>query len=186
VRDQDVLQVVSEGLSGLDMDTPPEQIIAVGNSRRRRLAAGTAAGVALAAGLAVALPALVGSGPAAPPPAASRPGSAAPVDLAAFSVVANPNGTVTLELSRDQLADPDAVREALSEAGVPADVRIGSACYSIPAPAGLDRVISSNGQALVITPSAIPKNALVTIGYADPSSNGPIAFGLVWKDGMMC
>jgi hypothetical protein len=184
VRDQDVLHVVSEGLSGLDMRTPPEQIIAVGNSRRRRRLA--AAGVAVAAGLAVALPAaLAGSGPGTPP-AASRPGSAAPVDLAAFSVVSNPNGTVTLELSHEKLADPDAVREALSDAGVPADVRIGSACYSIPAPAGLDRVISSNGQALVITPSAIPKSALVTIGYADPSSNGPIAFGLVWKDRMRC
>ena len=58
MRDQDVLQVVSDGLSGLDLDTPPEEIMAAGNSRRRRrLAAVTGVGVvALTAGLAVALP----------------------------------------------------------------------------------------------------------------------------------
>jgi hypothetical protein len=190
VRDQDVLQVVSDGLSGLDLDTPPEEIIAAGNSRRRRrLAALTGAGVvALAAGLAVALPTLGGSGPAGPSTAA-RPGSAAPVELAAFSVVSNSNGTVTLTLSRKQFADPDAVREALSAAGVPADVRTGTPCHSVPAPPGLDRVLSSGrdaSTALVITPSAIPKGTVLAIGYRDPSSNGPMAVGLAWKDRMTC
>jgi hypothetical protein len=190
VRDQDVLRAVSDGLSGLDMDTPAEEIIAVGNSRRRRrLAAVTVAGVAVAAGIAVGLPAFNGSGPAGPP-TAGRPVNAAPANLAAFSVVSNPNGTVTLKLSRTQLASPDAVRDALSKAGVPANVRIGSACYSVPAPSGVDRVFSGGGQdsntVLVITPSAIPQGAVVTIGYRDPSSNGPIGFGLAWKNRMTC
>ena len=190
MRDQDVLQAVRDGLSGLDMNTPAEEIIAVGNSRRRRrLAAVTVAGVAIAVGLAVGLPALGGSGPAGPP-TAGPPASVAPANLAAFSVVSNLDGTVTLRLSRKQLADPDAVREALSEAGVPAEVRVGSACYSVPAPSGLDRVFSGGGQdansVLVITPSAIPKGAVVAIGYRDPSSDGPIGFGLAWKDRMTC
>ncbi|GIF52361.1 hypothetical protein DFJ67_8119 [Asanoa ferruginea] len=139
--------------------------------------------MSLAAGLAVAIPALGGSAPTAAPIAA-QPGSAAPVELAAFSVVSNANGTVTLELSREQLADPGAVREALTAAGVPADVRIGSACFSVPAPAGQDRVFSSSGRALVISPAAIPKGAVVAIGYRHPSSDRPIAFGLAWPDRM--
>jgi hypothetical protein len=181
---------VREGLSDLDMDTPAEDIIAAGNSqRRRRSAAVTVAGVAVAAGLAVGLPALNGSGPAGPP-TAGRPASVATANLAAFSVVSNPNGTVTLRLSRKQLADPDAVREALSGAGVPAEVRIGTACHSVPAPSGLDRVFSADrqdaGTVVVITPSAIPSGAVVSIGYRAPSSGGPIEFGLAWKDRMTC
>jgi hypothetical protein len=196
VRDQDVLQAVSDGLSGLDMDTPAEEIIAGGTARRRRRTATvTVAGLAVAAGIAVGLPALSGSGPAgppaaAPPASATLPASAAPPpNLAAFSVVSNSNGTVTLSLSRTQLADPDEVRDALSKAGVRANVRVGSPCYSVPAPPGIDRVFSGGqdpGTVLAITPSAIPKGAVVTIGYRDPSSDGPIGFGLAWADRMVC
>lgn len=189
MREQDVLREVADGLSGLDLDTPAEEIIATGDARRRRrLAAVSVAGVALAAGLAVAVP-FAGSGPAAPP-AAQRPTSMAPATLAAFSVVGNANGTVTLALSMKQLADPDAVRKALSDAGVPAVVRVGSACYSVPPPGGLDRVFSSRqGEesiVLVITPSGIPKGAVVSIGYKDPETNGPVQFGLAWKNKMTC
>jgi hypothetical protein len=181
---------VSNGLSGLDMDTPAEEIIAVGNSRRRRrLTAVTVAGVAVAAGIAVGVPALNGSGPAGQPTTV-RPVTAAPANLAAFSVVSNPNGTVTLRLSRTQFANPDAVRDALSKAGVPAIVRVGSGCHSVPPPPGLDRVISGDPQdlntVLVITPSAIPNGAVVTIRYVDPPSNGPIGVGLAWTNRMTC
>ncbi|MFG2055251.1 hypothetical protein ACGFI9_14590 [Micromonospora sp. NPDC048930] len=187
MRDQEVLRAVSDGLSGLDLDTPAEEIIAAGNARRRRrLAAGTVAGMALAAGLAVAVP-FAGSGPAAPP-TAQRPASLAPVDLAAFSVVSNPNGTVTLTLSLKQLAEPDEVREALSAAGVPAVVRVGSVCYSVPAPGHLERVFSDRMEGgkllLVITPSGIPKGAVVNIGYKN--SDGPVQFGLAWKNKLIC
>ncbi|MFE9202732.1 hypothetical protein [Micromonospora sp. NPDC007230] len=189
MRDQDVLRAVADGLSGLDMDRPAEDIIATGTSRRRRrLAAVTAAGVL--AGLAVAVPALTGSGPAAPP-SAQRPASIAPTQLVAFSVVSKPNGTVTLTLSKKQFADPDAVRKALSEAGVPAEVRVGSICQSVPAPRLDDRIFPSQSEAdastvLTINPSAIPKGAVVVISYHDPSTNGPVVIGLAWKNRMTC
>jgi hypothetical protein len=180
---------VSDGLSGLDMDTPAEEIIAAGNARRRRrLAAVSVAGMALAAGLAVAVP-FASSGPAAPA-TTEQPASMAPANLAAFSVVGNSNGTVTLTLSLKQLADPDAVRGALSGAGVPAEVRVGSVCYSVPAPPGMDRIFSSRMEGgnllLVITPSGIPKGAVVSIGYSDPPSAGPVQFGIAWKNKLIC
>ncbi|MEU5725124.1 hypothetical protein [Micromonospora sp. NPDC047738] len=195
MRDQDVLRAVADGLSGLDMDRPAEDIIAAGTSRRRRrLAAVTAAG-AMLAGLALAVPALTGSGPAAPPsagpPSAQRPASMAPTQLVAFSVVREPNGTVTLSLSKKQFADPDAVRKALSEAGVPAEVRVGSICQSVPAPRLDDRIFPSQSEAdastvLTINPSAIPRGAVVAISYHDPSTNGPVVIGLAWKNRMTC
>lgn len=190
MRDQDVLRVVSDGLSGLDMDTPAEDIIAAGNSRRRRrLAAVTAAGLMLA-GLPLGVPPLTGSGPATPP-STEQPASTAPAQLVAFSVVSKPNGTVALKLSTKQLAAPDAVRMALSEAGVPAEVRVNSFCHSVPAPPGLDRVFPSQDEEdgstiLVINPSAIPKGAVVSVGYLDPSSHGPVAFGIAWKKRLTC
>ncbi|MFD2763674.1 hypothetical protein [Micromonospora eburnea] len=191
MRDQDVLRAVADGLSGLDLDTPAEDIIAAGTSRRRRrLATVTVAGVLLA-GLAVAVPALTGSGPAALP-YAQGPASTAPAQLVAFSVVSNPNGTVTLKLSKKQLFDPDAARKALSEAGVPAEIRVdGSHCYSIPSPPELDRLFPSRSEAdegivLVINPSAIPQGAVMTISYRDPSTDGPVSFGLAWKNRMTC
>ncbi|MEV0425114.1 hypothetical protein [Micromonospora sp. NPDC050495] len=187
MTDHDVLRVVSEGLSGLDMEKPAEEIIATGNARRRRRSTAVAVvGAALAAGLVVGVPALTGRGPAGPS-VAERPATSVPVSMApvAFSVVGNPNGTVTLKLSSEQLADPDEVREALAGAGVPAEVRVGSLCYSLPAPPGTDQVFSSSGNAvLVITPSAIPKGAVVSIGYK--GGDGPMAFGMAWKNRMTC
>ncbi|GAB3951821.1 hypothetical protein [Micromonospora vulcania] len=194
MREQDVLRAVSDGLSGLDLAKPAEEIIAEGTSRRRRrMATATVAAVALAAGLAVGVPALMSPKPATSP-TAQRPTSAAPVpaslpptQLVGFTVVSNPNGTVTLTLSDKQLADPGEVRRALAEAGVPAEVRVESHCYSLPSPPGLDKVfLPSASAALVIKPSAIPKGAVVSIGYHDPATNGPIKFGLAWKDRLVC
>ncbi len=206
MRDQDVLRVVTDGLSGLDMDRPAEDIIAAGTSRRRRrLAAVTTAGVMLA-GLALAVPALTGSGSTAPP-SAQRPASMAPAQPVAFSVASRPDGMVTLKLSNKYFPDPDAVRKALSEAGVPAEIRVGASggCYSNPAPSQLEQVFPSVSEAddestvLLIDPSAIPQGAVVTFRYAnssgvvwatprvkgDTAANG-VSFGLAWKNKMTC
>lgn len=68
---------------------------------------------------------------------------------------------------------------------MPAEIRVGSACYSVPPPGHLERVFSSDKEdediVLVITPSGIPKGAVVSIGYKDPETNGPVQFGLAWK-----
>ncbi|MEH1165643.1 hypothetical protein V6V47_09670 [Micromonospora sp. CPCC 205539] len=196
MRDQDVLRAVSDGLSGLDMAKPVEEIISAGTSRRRRrVAAVTMAGVALVGGgLAVGVPALTSPGPVTAPTAqrsasvAPVPATLPPAHLVAFTVVRNPDATVTLTFSREQLADPGEVRRALAEAGVPAEVRVNSICFSShPAPPGLDRVLSASESAvLVITPSALPKGAVVSIGYHDPSRSGPVAFGLAWRDRLTC
>ena len=42
------------------------------------------------------------------------------VHLAAFSVVTGPGGATTLTLYPGQVANPDAVRQALAEHGIPA------------------------------------------------------------------
>lgn len=57
-------------------------------------------------------------------------------------------------------------------------------------PGHLERVFSFDKEdediVLVITPSGIPKGAVVSIGYKDPETNGPVQFGLAWKNRMTC
>ena len=96
---------------------------------RRRAAglAAAAAGAALVLGL--GLSGAFGS-------AGPQPGhGSAPVHLAAFSVLRKPNGTVVLTLRPSMALDPSAIQHALAQHGIPALVRVGSYCYSQPAPA---------------------------------------------------
>ena len=190
MRDEDVLNAVSDGLSGLDMQRPAEEIVAAGNARRRRRAGVvTMAAVALA-GLAVGVPSLAGSGPGATP-TAQRPAATTPVHPAAFSLVSNPNGTVALTLSRKQLADPDALRKALADAGVRAKVTTdGTMCNSIPAPHNMEAVFPSTKQqpddiVTVIDPAAMKPGSLVVIQLVEPDG-GVVAFGLAWEDKLVC
>lgn len=99
--------------------------------RNRRLAAGitaAAAAAALVLGLGLGLSGVFGS---ASPASAHRTN---PVRLAAFSVVSNHNGTLTLTLHRGVPFHPSALRRLLARHGVPALVRVGSYCYSSPPP----------------------------------------------------
>ncbi|MCW3817813.1 hypothetical protein ONA91_25515 [Micromonospora sp. DR5-3] len=191
MRDEDVLNAVSNGLSGLDMQRPAEEIVAAGNARRRRRAGVvTMAAVALAAGLAVGVPSLAGSGPGAPP-TAQRPAATTPMHPAAFSLVSNPNGTVALTLSRKQLADPDALRKALADAGVRAKVTTdGTMCNSVPAPRNMGAVFPSTKQqpdevVVVIDPAAMKPGSVVVIQVVEPDG-GVVAFGLAWEDKLTC
>lgn len=92
------------------------------------------------------------------------------IHLAAFSVDTNPGGTVTLT-TQGQLFDPNALREALAKAGVPAVVTLGSVCTVPGHPSnGLPQVISRspavNGRSVTtITPSAIPAGEKLSFGY---------------------
>ena len=52
------------------------------------------------------------------------------VHLADFSVDTTPGGTVTLILGDAQIRDPNALRQALADAGVPAKVTPDSVCYN--------------------------------------------------------
>jgi hypothetical protein len=104
-------------LAGEHMTIPASEIMARDNrrrARRRRAAAGAACAVT---GLAVAL-ALAPGRPARPAPGR--------VQLAAWTVRANPDGTVTFNLN--STSHPAQLQRALAEAGVPAVVRWGEIC----------------------------------------------------------
>lgn len=188
MNNHDVLSVVRDGLSTIDMDTPAETLIAAGNARRRRrrLYGVAAAGALFAAGLGMAVPALsTGSTPATNP--ASQPAAA---QLAAFRLAANGDGTDTLTLPKSQAVDPDALRRALDNAGIPALIRVGSFCHSRTDPPGLDQVLAARTEdgtvVLVITPSAIPSGAELSFGFkpkSDPGTKERVQFGLTWSSG---
>jgi hypothetical protein len=137
-------------------------------SQRARYATAGLAAAAVAAALAVGISYGTASGPS---PAA---GGGAQTHLAAFSVVANADGTVTLELNQGQLFNPATLRQALAKAGVPALVTVGYVCTADFASDALNQVISrapgqsggSGGHSVtVITPSAIPPGQELSIGY---------------------
>ncbi|HEV7962405.1 MAG TPA: hypothetical protein VGP57_07700 [Actinoplanes sp.] len=173
MNDDVLMTTVKDALSGVEMDTPVDKIMAAGRSRRlRRRSVLTAAGVAVA-GLAIGVPAVGNFGATPTPP---RSGSS-PVQLAAFTVVNNPNGTATLTLLKGATLNPDSLSQALAGAGVPAIVRVGSFCDQEPGPDGLDRVLSSERRAdgnvvLVFKPSAMPAGTKLSIGFKPESSPG--------------
>jgi hypothetical protein len=163
MNDNDILDRVSASVSGLHMETPVDAIVARGHVRRRRRTSGTAAvGVAAAAGLALSL-VMVDRGQHTP--AASN----GAVQLASFTLVSNTNGTATLTLIKGIPLDAGALRQTLAAAGIPAVVNVGRTCDSHPQPVGLDEVVSpqwrSDGSVvLMITPSAMPAGAELSIG----------------------
>jgi hypothetical protein len=176
----DVLVAVRDSLSRVPMPAPIPlaAIVARGRSGRyRRRSALAAVGVAAAVAVAVGLPAIAHVG-STPPPARSGSGrlSATPVHvhLAAFSVDSNQGGTVTVTLTWAQVFDPNTMRQVLAQAGVPALITVGSACYSPGEPAGpaveLEGIVSAYRRAdgtevMVINPSAIPTGKELSIGY---------------------
>jgi hypothetical protein len=101
------------------------------------------------------------------------------VHLADFSVDTNPGGTVTVTLSDAQILDPDALRQALAQAGIPAKITPDSFCYnSVPDRSALLQAVAFNrpgpGEAsdTVITPSKLPAGSTLAIGYAHPPAGG--------------
>jgi len=97
------------------------------------------------------------------------------VPLADFSVDTNPGGTVTVTLSQAQMLDPDGLRQALAQAGVPAKITPDSFCYNpVPRPGraleafALSRPGPGEASHLVITLSKLPAGSTLAIGYAHP------------------
>ncbi len=150
-------------------------------------AASTCAAAGACAALAVGLAG--GGGPAAPAPRQE----AAPVQLAAFSVVTAPDGDTTLTLYPGQVANPDAVRRALADHGIPAVVTAGRFCRTAEQPApGVGPVVRllppgvrpasggrPRGPALVIHRAAIPNGVELSIGYRQGSGENEISFSLI-------
>jgi len=135
--------------------------------RPRRLRAYSVAAVAAAAmiiAVIVGVAHIRGSGPNPNP-------SPGPARLASFSVSTAPGGLVKLTLTPGQLRDPDALRQALAKAGVPALVTADSVCY-VPGPSAiLTQVLSppqrqpDGSTVWTITPSAIPSGVELSVGY---------------------
>lgn len=183
----EVLDVVKGTLAGVHMRTEVQQIMAAGRSRRRRR---RAAG-AMAAGLGLATAAALAAMPSktttefAPPATADAQGPVH-LDLAAFSVNTNPDGTVTV-LTKRQALDPVVLRHALARAGIPTYITIGRFCSDAGKgqPPGLDSVLHSERRAdgtivMVFTPSALVPGTEISIGMK-PGSPGKLgaAFTLI-------
>ena len=189
LNENHVFDVIRDRLSKLTVAKPPpvETIVARGRARRRRSGL---AGMGLAAvGLAIALPVIFTSiNPAAPAVATHLRLGGGPVhvNLAAYSVDSNANGTVTVALAAKQSFNPSELRQALAQAGIAAVVNVGAFCQTADQPAGFQAVVSSSGRnwaaksaqslaghqtaqakltAMVIKPSAMPKRAELSIGY---------------------
>ena len=193
--DSAVLSAVHDSISRLPMPAAPhlEAITARGRTRRRRRLGGLSiAGAGACAALVVGLTG--GSGPAGPAPQHEAP----PVHLAAFSVVAGPGGATTLTLYPGQVANPNAVRQALAEHGIPALVTAGRFCRTADQPApGVGQVVvlpyrppqpigSGSGPVrtgrpgpIVIYGSAIPRGVKLSIGYRQDPGNREISFTLI-------
>lgn len=196
LNDSAVLSAVRDSISGMPMPAAPrlQAITARGRSRRRRRLGGLSiatagACAALAAGLAG------GSGSAGPAPQHEPP----TVHLAAFSVVTGPGGTTTLTLYPRQVINPDAVRRALAEHGIPALVTAGKFCRTADQPSpGVGQVVVlphlrqqvTGGQPpwpartggpgpIVIHGSAIPRGVELSIGYRQDPQDREISFKLI-------
>jgi hypothetical protein len=187
LNDSAVLSAVRDSISGLPMPTAPrlEAITARGRARRRRLGGLSIAAAGACAALVVGLAG--GSGAAGPAPQHEAP----PVHLAAFSVVAGPGGATKLTLYPGQVINPNAVRRALAEHGIPALVTAGRFCRTAgqPSPGVGQVVVLSPGKPhltpgqrpgpIVIYGSAIPHGVKLSIGYRQDPQDREISFTLI-------
>ena len=189
VNDDYVVGALRDGLSRLPVPPPPpvEAVVARGRARRRR--SGLAGMGVAAAGLAIALPVVITTvnRPASQVATSIRLGSGpVHVNLAAFSVDSNPNGTVSVRLASKQAINARQLRQILAQAGIPAVVNYGAFCATSVQPPGFKQVVSgppANGTAnasssssirstasadvtaMVIKPGKMPKQAELSIGY---------------------
>ncbi|GAA0395451.1 hypothetical protein Acor_72460 [Acrocarpospora corrugata] len=160
----DVLNVVRDSMSGVRMGTPARDVISAGRARRRRRLAATAGGV-LAAAVAWTLT-VYGQQVNGPP--------TVHVQMAAFSVDSNADGTVTVRLTKQESLDPATMENALAQAGIPAQVTVNKWCDTAEGSdeEGFQRVVgteTSDGlKRMVITPSAMPEGTKLLIGIRTP------------------
>jgi hypothetical protein len=177
----DVFDTMRESMEGVHMHTPVERIVAAGRARRRRKVTAIAVGAAAAGGLSLVV--AIGGQQVNAPPAGVH------VQLAAFSVDSNADGTVTVKLTKEQTLDPVTLQNALAQAGIPADIRINEFCNSPVDIPGFDKVMSDSKEedgrvVMTIDPTAMPEGTKIVAGIRtrdykpdDPSRFGA-AFGL--------
>jgi hypothetical protein len=198
MNDDELITVLREQRGTVTMTTPVEQIISRGRAVRARrrvpgvaVAAGTAAAAAVA--VSVALPA---SHPASGHPAASHPASDPGVQLAAWTVTRQADGSIQVSFF-GELRDPAKLQRTLRADGVPVSVTyIGQqnpACQpygsggssnrppqgALPGPlggsgfAGNPKDAYNTQDAMVIRPSALPPGAGLQIAVMPGTPLGP-------------
>ncbi len=145
----------------------------------RRLAAGiTAATAGAAVALGLGLSGVFGSASLQPAHGSAQ------VHLAAFSVTSNSNGTITLIRRPNVPLNPAALQHALAEHGIPALVKVGSYCYSNPAPAnnGAVQTYSKSGG---YPPGETPPTTRVVINRSALAPGTEVSFGFFNHDGLV-
>jgi hypothetical protein len=164
------------------MSAPPRPA----RHRRRPLAL---AGAAAAAGALAASGILLSTGGQAP--------RGVHVNLAAWSVNTNPNGTVTVKMKN--ISDPSRLEHVLAEAGIPALVRWGEVCWAPPAqylptagivngpdyvggtaPPVLIRGLPYPNVVWTFTPSSMPAGARYMITAVPVNRVPPNRGGMMW------
>lgn len=147
-------------------------------TRSRRLVgtvtAAAAAGTALV--LSLGLSGVFGSGSPAPAHHTN------PVKLTAYSLVSNHNGTITLTLRPGVPFHPSALRRLLARHGIPALVRVGSYCYSSPAPQAPGAVETDPRLKSYPPGVPLPKSTKLVINAALLPAGTEIGFGFFYHN----
>jgi hypothetical protein len=175
-NDSDVLCAVRDKLAELPVPARPplETIVARGRAARRHRRAGLAvASVTAGAALIVGLSGVIGPAGQAPARGAGR------ARLAAFTIVSNADGTTTLTMNNPGgLRDPNVVRQALAQHGIPAIVTVGELCTT-RVPLNAPGAVALQGQSIVFNPAAMPSWLKVSIGYVPNGRAVEISVALI-------
>ena len=183
MNDDDVLTQVREALPAIHMQTPVEQIIARGQSRRRRRVALRIAAAVSVTGVAATLAlsaAMTGSSDAAHTRTTAAHG-AQPLNIrtVAYTITSNADGTVTVWTKQAYFDDPTGLQAALRNAGFPVLIKVGEFCRGpnddgYLDPSGQGRGVqavmtpgdNSNGDVVfTFDPKAMPADTELFIGY---------------------
>jgi hypothetical protein len=175
----ELITAVRESFAGVHSATPVEQIASRSRAvRARRRVPGLAAALAVAAGAVVAVTALA--------PGHHQPARPPGVQLAAWTVVKQSDGTVSVTIR--ELRDPAGLQRTLRADGIPASVtffgRTPRSCQGYPLNVALvNRVFTSRYAGgfpvMVIHVPAIPHGAGVQINPV-PQPVHNVAIGLVY------
>jgi len=147
--------------------------------RRRRFAVAGASVAGATAAAALTANLVGGAVPAAAPSAGNETGPLthrslpARIQTAAFTLVSNDDGTVTLTINPYELFEPTTLENDLAKYGIPALVTPGKVCSSDPAPPGISQVESWDPGSptveatITIDPSAMPAGSELSFGTLD-------------------
>ncbi len=141
-----------------------------GRSRQKLGTGMTAAAAAAAAVLGLGLSGVFDS---------AQAGGTDTIRTAAFTLVKDANGMVTLTINLFAVLEPNALKTDLEQDGIPAIVTTGSFCSSAHAPAGFAQVVTVSGpkgsRTMTINPAAMPVGTELSFGYfhTPPAAGSP-------------